>query len=639
MSERGPGPWAHLALGLLILLLFGTGLRAPLIYDDAAFILKNPLVTGPWPGFGAFFSTSFSSQGEYEPLGTLLHWVLYQTAGEEAFLYRLSSLLLHWASASLFLALFGRLLGNARAAWAAAALFALYPGHTEVLAVSTFKKHLLVSVGAAGVLLLQTARPRKPFHAWAAAGCLLLALFAKESALAIPLLAAGASWAGGPGPRGRLKEDLPFLGMLAGVSVAFCLGRTVVIPRTFGSPLLGSWPLHVLTSAKLFGWSLAQLPYPWDLCLEHSLGPVRWSGEGLPFLYALGLAAGGLLWCARKDRLLAYGQFWTAAALLPFMNLLPYLNYSLVANRYLYLASAGFFLTLARAGQLLTQAQPRARPAVLGAAAALGLFYAAADARRMVLFTDLLELGASTAACAPGNPRAHSNLASVCLGLRLHDRAEQAALRAVALAPGDGTSLQALAWVYARTGRLAQAVALLEGPARRTGDPGMLETLAALHLQAKRPEPALRALQDARRGGPVSETNRLNTGIALGLAGNIEEAERELLPLAAGGRLQDQAFKALGDAYRKAGRLDEAASAYRMSLEISPMQSDTVLSLARLEAGRGRRADAALILDRFAALLEKNLSPMKQRASAREGPLLLEAEGILAEIRRQRALL
>ena len=108
----------HLALGALILLLFGTGLRAPLIYDDAAFILKNPLVTGSWPGFEAFLSTSFASQGEYEPLGTLLHWGLFQIAGEEPFLYRLSSLLLHWTAASLFLELFGRRLANARAAWA-----------------------------------------------------------------------------------------------------------------------------------------------------------------------------------------------------------------------------------------------------------------------------------------------------------------------------------------------------------------------------------------------------------------------------------------------------------------------------------------------------------------------------------------
>lgn len=632
-------PWAHATLGALILLVFGVGLRAPLIYDDASFVLKNPLVTGPWPGLRALLTTSFSDQREYEPLGTLFHRGLYALAGEEPFLYRFTSLLLHWGTAGLLLTLSARILGSVAPAWAAAALFALYPGQTEVLAVSTFKKHLLVGLLAAAILNLQTLRPRRAVHAWAACLGLGLALLAKETALVIPLLTAASSWAAGDGRWGRLKEDSPWLRALGGIAVAFVLVRVFLIPRAIGGPVLGNWTLHLFTSAKLFCWSLAQLPLPWDLCLEHSLKPVRSISEGLAFAAAAAGAGVLLRWCARRDRVLGLGAAWTVLALLPFMNLVPYLNYSLVANRYLYLASAGFFLALARTAQLILERKPRLRTPALSAGVCLGLSFAAVDSRRMGTYGDVLELAENTARCAPGNPRAHANLSSIFLGLRLTARAEEEALRAFRLAPTDLSVLQAVGWVYARTGRLEEAIRLLEEPARLSGDPGSLETLGALQIQARRPSAALDALRAARARGTVTESNHLNTGIALGMAGKSDDAERELLPLAEHGRLKDQTLKALGDLYRGAGRLEEASSSYRLSLEAAPMQADTVRSLARLEAGRGRRAEAARILERFAGRLELILAPMRGRHLPHERALLREAEGILAEIRRAKASL
>src|SRR5262249_56923576 len=105
-EDRGRDLWLLLA----VVLAFGAGLGAPFIYDDEAFILRNPLVAGAWPGLKAFFLSSFAGRGEYGPLSTLGHWLLFQWAGDSPWPYRLTSLLLHGLNACLLRRLLARLL-------------------------------------------------------------------------------------------------------------------------------------------------------------------------------------------------------------------------------------------------------------------------------------------------------------------------------------------------------------------------------------------------------------------------------------------------------------------------------------------------------------------------------------------------
>src|SRR5258708_6444009 len=135
---------ARWAAALLLLVGFGVLFWAPIAYDDAGLIFRNPLVVGPWPGWRAFLLGTYFL-GEYEPVNFLLHRLLWSGGGSDVFLYRLTSFALHVANAALAFRLYRRLLGAPVTAWWTALLVALYPGHAEVLAISMFKKHLLVA--------------------------------------------------------------------------------------------------------------------------------------------------------------------------------------------------------------------------------------------------------------------------------------------------------------------------------------------------------------------------------------------------------------------------------------------------------------------------------------------------------------
>ena len=101
-----------LYLGLAIFVVFGLALWAPFIYDDLAFMIKNPDVTGPWQGWTQWLANPLRGTTEYEPLGILVHRFLFMLGGKHVFVYRFSSLLLHWANAVLILFLYRRLIGS-----------------------------------------------------------------------------------------------------------------------------------------------------------------------------------------------------------------------------------------------------------------------------------------------------------------------------------------------------------------------------------------------------------------------------------------------------------------------------------------------------------------------------------------------
>src|SRR5581483_12385576 len=98
-----------------------------------------------------------------------------------------------------------------------------------------------------------------------------------------------------------------------------------------------SWYLG--SCAKFFLWDIGKLIAPAGLSLEHSLAPAAgaWSAA---WPAALALVAGAAWAACGRDRVLRAALAWVAFALAPFVLLFPYLFFSFVSDRYLYLAAA-----------------------------------------------------------------------------------------------------------------------------------------------------------------------------------------------------------------------------------------------------------------------------------------------------------
>lgn len=388
-------------LALLVLAAYAASLSAPVFYDDAVHVLRHPLNAAPLGAtLRALVSRDYfalAAERTCQPFVTLLHRLLWDAPRA----YRLLGFALHAFNAALVLRV-GRRLVAPRAAFLGAALFALYPPLADAVFFSSFKGHLIAC--AFSLLTLDAWLEGKT---WRVAAFYALALLSKESGMAAAGLCALA-WACLGRPRMRAAWAALAAETALYLSYRFAwLHPPPAFPETFARPVLAS-----------LAWALRTLVWPWPQCLERALA-------GGPWVWTTVAAFAAAAWAlrARPQRLLLL--LAAAAAYGPFLHLVAFANVSPVADRYLYLPAAAFFLL---AADLL--------PAP--ACAAVLLAFGVSTARRAALYRDPHALFAQTAACAPANPRARFLFGASCLERGENERAEEQLRAGLALRESAG---------------------------------------------------------------------------------------------------------------------------------------------------------------------------------------------------------
>jgi len=624
--------WLALILLGATVLCHGFLLWAPFIYDDSMFVVTDPRITGPWPGWAAYFASTFGGPGEYGPLVPLGHWLLYRVWGATVWPYRLTSLLMHWAVVVLVWRMLRRWLENDALSLAGAALFAVFPAHVELLALTSFKKHIFVALfGLAALDVQHEKRLRVPARAALGAVLLALSLLGKESGLVFVPLAFAAALA-----RRSLKKERAFLGALAAVALVYTAARLAFMPRKAAALVGGGWIPHLFTCGKILLWHLASLVLPFDLAIEHTLLPVRSPLEAA--LVASGvlawLAAG--VWLARRDRVAAFGWAWVSIALGPFLNILPFLNYSLVAGRYEYLAVAGFLLLVGRlATPLLRPAAAGGARRVLFAAAVPFVLYAGASARFAILFDSPYELWMNALANSPEHPRVFSALGELKMSWHDDAGAEADLRRALALAPNLPEANVNMSWLLAESGRFDESLGYARHRLALRQDSTGWANLGLLLTRAGRFEEALPPLQEAARLAPGPDA-----ALALGqcLAGlkRYDEADADLRAAAVDPELRAKALRALGEVALARGRREEAESDWRASLDADPLQPETVDALARALARDGRRGEGLALYDALIARLGRAAAELSTETPEQKTALSAYLAGRIAQSTRAR---
>jgi tetratricopeptide (TPR) repeat protein len=607
-SDEAPDWREFLLLGAAIFLFYGVLLWAPLISDDPVYILRNASVAGPWTGFRSFLDGGQNSEA-FEPLVVLLHRGIYALVGARPFLYRLTSLLLHWANAGLVLALFSRILRDGRLAFLAALLFAVFPAHVEVLAGSTCKKHLLVALFTLSALLL-TDRRSLPAAARVGGGWILfaLALACKETAVVLPALVAARIFLERRDPeRPRGAETGALFGGWAAILAGYFFLRLRLPPRALAPWAGGSFLTNLLTAPKILAWSLSHLLAPWPLSIEQPLAAASWPPDG-PTLISAAVAAaalGGTAVLCRRERRAGLAAAWTLLVLGPFLNLVPYLNYSLAADRYLYLASAGFFL-LAAVGLESAFAARRSRRWITAALCGLAAAYACCGISYASLFADARDVYGNAARWAPRNPRAHEAYGNALARAGQSAEAAVEMRRAIALDPGYDLPYSDLATVELRLGRPAAAVAVVEELVRRFPDASSWAMLGVYRLKAGQLRPAAAALRRAAGLAPGDPEIRLDLGYAELAARRWDDATTSFRAAVTTPELRASALAGWGEAAKGAGRLKDSAALFEKALALDPGNVRASEFLADDDVALGRK-DAALkvydaILSRLGAL-------------------------------------
>lgn len=542
----------------LFFVAFGRALHdGDVDYDTPWLVFENPILrTGSLSAIPLILrdmslGTRNVLGAEYLPVRDLTVLLDFALFGDNYVWHHAVSLLWYALGCLGFLAVASRLLPRPGAAWLAAALYTLHPVHVESVAWLASRKDVVSLAFFFAACWVGVVR-REAGGRWVSAGLLLLAMWAKNTAIVLPavLVAWDLLVRREPVDARWLARWAPWALVVAtGLAISTRLGQVVGIfaERRWEGPvellaLQGQIHLHYLASMVWPPGLSASYPDP-----VLDLGAPRvWVGIGV----FLGLVSAVPL-LARRNAPAALGVAWWILTLLPVSHLLPLQNY--VADRYLLIPSAGLVLAL-------VSLWPAQVPTGVtrGVAVAAAVLLSLLSWGRSAVWLDSASLWADA---VEKNPSA-ANIAFLAGAVEREDRARaEAILR-------DGLT------------RFPEAGALWAGLGVQLMARG--ETAEAEDALRR----ALPAMPDARK--PLN-----NLLVLLNRQGRFEEA----LPLA--GQMVErytlypQGWNTAGVTLLGLGRLEQARYTFERSVELNPYYATARCNLARTCQEQGDEGCAA----------------------------------------------
>jgi Flp pilus assembly protein TadD len=602
---------AAVALCVLVLGAYGNSVSNGFVWDDHRQIVMNPAVhagaplvpliatDARFPNFDAANQTTV-----YRPLQMLTYRGIMALFGAKALAFHLCSVAFALAGALAGLWLFWLLMRSLPMAFAAAALFAVYPVHTEavdwIAALPDLGCGLFFLLGFALYLV-----GRKPMSLVAFA----VALLWKETAVVFPLLLAGyvLLQPSATPLRDCVKGSAWYWAILAVyLSVReYVLGALAHSPRT--------WMLDPLQFVLSVGHLLLsywlKLALPIGLNAYSVFHPIRSVGDPrvlLTVLFVGCLAA--TVYLLRRMGLALFAIAWVMLTLLPALDLNA-LGRNAFTERYLYLPSAGFSLLVVLGADWLVGLLPAKIRRSAGAVALVGVLIAftVETVSRNADWKDDASLFTATLPLAMDSPFVHLMVASLQSDQPSEESfAEHNYQQAIELAkqetPPDHldavVAYQGLASVYSDRGEFDQALAEMEQAralAPNNPDADGEEGIILAHAgRGKEAEPLLERAQEQQ---PHNE----NILSALGL---VARDDLHDLPRAASlfsevlavhteaDEFNASAHNNLGAVYGDEENYSAAIEQFRLATQIAPDDPEFHMNLASSLAATGRFSEA-----------------------------------------------
>jgi Flp pilus assembly protein TadD len=324
----------------------------------------------------------------------------------------------------------------------------------------------------------------------------------------------------------RLRSAAPLFTVLVATVLVYLGLRTLAMGSSALS-LTSDVPLRdrVLLAIRVIPLSVRLLVWPVGLNPTHSVAPPSGPVDAnllLGALLALLAVAVGLV--GRRTPGVGIGLAWLVIAWLPVSNLVPIAGF-VVAERYLYLPSAGLCLML---GGAAAWALDRGRPWHITWVAAVGvvvLTLGGLAAAQAELWRDPRAFYEGLVQRNPASALAHNNLGEVYLVSGEGARAEEAFRTALRLHPANAAALSTLGLAAQRRGNSHEAKRLYrEALAVQPSHAEAWNNLGTLHEAEGAWVEAAAAYQAAVRAAPGTARYLGNLAGVLAVQGRREEA-------------------------------------------------------------------------------------------------------------------
>ena len=434
----------------------------------------------------------------YRPIASILLAAQYVLGGGAPFIFRIVSYALY-ALASVGVYRLALRIVPASIALLVAVFFAAHPVHVEAVALAVTQNELIVGALAAFMTVLYVDRRRSESGAlsardWAMLGAgYAIAGFSKEQGLLIPafLILAEMFLTPSRALGERVRHLWRGFTVLLAIAAAMIAVRTLVLSGVVGPTMIAealrgqTMGGRLLTMLQIVPQWARLFVWPVHLRAEYSPGEfvasTSFGGEE-----AMGLAIVVLvlasIWLARKRApALSFGLAWCCVALFPVSNVVIPTGI-LLAERTLFLPSAGFVLALGGALALVAKQWPvvtqRARTLIALGASVVVVAALGRSAERQRVWQDPSTLTVASVQDAPRSWRVQQVYGDMLFSQGHAADAIAAFRRAIDLAPESWRPRNYLAGRLRMIGDDSDAVMLLR--ASLSEDPREITTIAAL---------------------------------------------------------------------------------------------------------------------------------------------------------------
>jgi Flp pilus assembly protein TadD len=568
------------AIMLAVLVIYAPTYRGDWLWDDEVLLTRNLTVQHrispdprvPPDSLRSLAKLWFDPDGaDYFPLSYTALWAQWPFFGLESNGYHVTTILLHIAGALLLWALLAQM--KIPGAWLSGLLFAIHPVCVESVAwVSETKNTLSLPLFLIAAICwvgqddeADTAKRQRLYGL--SILCFLLAMFAKTSVVAFPVVTLLYAW----WKRGTVtKNDLILAAPLFAISIALglltmsyqwgrAIGEEKILIGDFFTPggflsrlaIAGLAVFHYLAS---IAWPVNLLPiYPrWEVD-----PPQAWMFLAWPVI----LGAAWWMWKNRdalspphwgRHAIFAFGFFLLMVAPVLGFVTISYMRITWVADHFIYVPMIGI-IALACAGAVYGFKRPWAelRPTLVTAGALVAVAFALLSYATASHWADEDRLWEHTLARNPAAWQAHSRLGSRKLSRGDVDGAHAHFQSSTRLRPDLPENHNNLGMALAARAR---------GRARR-GD----AAAADVDLAA-----AIDRFSEACRLAPLASMSRLHLADTLTLAGRFAEADKRYAELLTTAPRNPIVLHKYGLSLLRQDRKDEAIEQFRLALSIAP---------------------------------------------------------------------
>ena len=642
VAPRSPQPLARLqfalaavALSGLVLISYGNSIANGFVWDDHEQIVMNPVLRADAPIRSLFTSdVRFANRSSsihteyYRPLQMLMYRTITGMVGTKPEAFHICSIVFAICGALAAFVVFWLLTRKMSLAFAAAAVFAVYPVHAEAVDWIAASPDLGCGLFTLLAFVLFLARrdtrqannplERASLSRW----CLpVLSMFAfatallwKETPAIFPILIAVYTLLLEAGAGGRvraaLKASAPYW-----IVLAVYLALRISVLGTLGTGRR-NWELtpfqFLLTDLHLMTSYWEKLALPIRLNAYYHFSPVRSAFDPhaiMGIVFVSGLIA-GVVYIARRAPLFAFAALWVCITLLPAMNL-PALGRNAFTERYLYLPSVGFCLlgTLG-VSWLVSMLPARSRKwAGVAVLAAVVFGCVAETVARNAVWKDDYTLFSETLQSSPDAPFVRCMVAAKqAADPASSSQAEDNYLQAIALAPHEVppdrvdlvTAYDGVAWLYADRSDYQRALEMLSRAREVAPDDAEADSEEGLILaRAGRWAEAQPFLLKSSASRPNNENVLSALGLMAWQYSHDLNRAAQMFSKALAVHSEEDDFAAslhndLGGVYGELGDFSSAIEQFRLAIRISPNDPEYHTNLASALGATNRYEESRL---------------------------------------------